>query len=39
MQPADFDPGNAEHQYIRMYAGLEEASYLINDLDQALNAV
>ncbi len=33
---ADFDPDNPEHRYIRMYAGLEEPGYLINDLEQAL---
>lgn len=33
---ADFDPDNPEHRYIRMYAGLEEPDYLINDLEQAL---
>jgi len=32
----DFDPRNPEHRYIRMYVGLEEASYLIADLDKAL---
>lgn len=36
IQPRDFDASNPEHQYIRMYVGLEEASYLIADLDQAL---
>lgn len=34
--PADYDPGNPEHRYIRMYVGLEEASYLVADLEQAL---
>ena len=37
IQPGNFDPSNPEHQFIRMYVGLEEASYLIADLDQALN--
>jgi cystathionine beta-lyase/cystathionine gamma-synthase len=37
MAPKDFDARNIEHQYIRMYAGLEDADYLIRDLDQALN--
>ena len=32
----DFDPNNWEHRYIRMYVGLEEPQYLINDLNQAL---
>ncbi|MBI3137125.1 MAG: PLP-dependent transferase [Sphingobacteriales bacterium] len=34
--PGDFDPDNREHRYVRMYAGLEEAGYLVADLDQAL---
>ncbi|MBD0284790.1 MAG: aminotransferase class I/II-fold pyridoxal phosphate-dependent enzyme [Flavisolibacter sp.] len=33
--PNEFDAHNVEHQYIRMYVGLEEASYLIADLEQA----
>jgi len=33
---SDFDPSNPEHRYIRLYVGLEEAGYLINDLGQAL---
>ena len=37
LKPGEFDPGNKEHRYIRMYAGLEDAGYLINDLEQALN--
>jgi cystathionine beta-lyase/cystathionine gamma-synthase len=32
----DYDPKNERHQLIRMYTGLEEADYLIKDLDQAL---
>jgi cystathionine beta-lyase/cystathionine gamma-synthase len=39
IQPKDFDAGNIEHQYIRMYVGLEDAAYLKTDLNQALNAV
>ncbi|MBI5370393.1 MAG: PLP-dependent transferase [Sphingobacteriales bacterium] len=34
--PGDFDPDNREHRYVRMYAGLEEAGYLVADLEQAL---
>jgi len=37
IQAKDFDASNIEHQYIRLYVGLEESSYLIADLDQALN--
>lgn len=39
IHPNDFDAENIEHQYIRMYVGLEEGSYLIADLNQALGAV
>jgi cystathionine beta-lyase/cystathionine gamma-synthase len=35
--PADFDAGNREHRMIRLYVGLEDADYLIADLDQAFN--
>jgi cystathionine beta-lyase/cystathionine gamma-synthase len=35
----DFDRHNHEHQYIRMYVGLEEPEYLIADLEQALNSL
>lgn len=33
-----FDPANPEHRYIRMYVGLEDAQYLIDDLKQAFTA-
>ena len=33
----EFDASNIEHRYVRMYVGLEEAGYLIKDLEQALN--
>jgi len=39
IDPKDFDAGNIEHRYIRLYVGLEDASYLIADLNQALNLV
>jgi cystathionine beta-lyase/cystathionine gamma-synthase len=39
IDPSDFDPSTIEHQYIRMYVGLEEPSYLIADINQALNLV
>ena len=32
----DYDPANPRHQLIRMYVGLEDADYLIKDLEQAL---
>ncbi len=34
----DFDPANAEHRMVRLYVGMEDAAYLIRDLDQALTA-
>jgi len=37
--PKDFDAGNREHRMIRFYVGLEEASYLIDDIQQAFNVV
>jgi cystathionine beta-lyase len=35
----DFDPVNTEHRMIRMYVGLEDAEYLINDLKQAFTVL
>lgn len=35
--PEDFDAGNREHRMVRLYVGLEEADYLIADLEQAFN--
>ncbi len=32
----DFDPSNSEHRYIRMYVGLENPGYLINDMERSL---
>lgn len=39
MNPSDFNPANIQHQYIRMYVGLEDADHLIKDLAQALDAI
>jgi len=39
IKSSDFDSNNAEHRSIRMYVGLEEPSYLIADLEQALNKI
>jgi cystathionine beta-lyase/cystathionine gamma-synthase len=39
ISPKDFDANNREHQYIRLYTGLEDASYLVADINQALNLV
>ncbi len=33
---SDFDPSNPEHRWVRLYVGLEEADYLVTDLEQAL---
>lgn len=35
----DFDAANVQHQYIRLYTGLEDADYLIQDLEQALDKI
>jgi len=35
----DYDLNNERHQLIRMYVGLEDADYLIKDLEQALSRV
>lgn len=38
--PAEqFDPKLREHRMVRLYVGLEDASYLIADLDQALKMI
>jgi cystathionine beta-lyase/cystathionine gamma-synthase len=39
ISPRDFDSNNIEHKYIRMYVGLEEPSYLIDDIQQALDII
>src|SRR6218665_173151 len=36
---SDFNPANPEHRYVRLYVGLEDAAYLIADLEQALTYV
>lgn len=33
---AQFDSANPEHRYVRIYTGLEDAAYLVADLEQAL---
>jgi len=35
----EYDKNNKHHQLIRMYAGLEDADYLIKDLEQALDRI
>lgn len=37
--PGQFDPQLREHRMVRIYVGLEDASYLIADLDQALKTM
>jgi cystathionine beta-lyase/cystathionine gamma-synthase len=39
LKPAEFDPANREHRYVRLYVGLEEPEYLIADLEQALKKI
>jgi cystathionine beta-lyase/cystathionine gamma-synthase len=39
INPNDFDANNIEHRYIRLYTGLEDAAYLIADINQALNLI
>lgn len=36
IDPTDFDPAHKEHRYVRVYVGLEDPQYLIDDLAQAL---
>lgn len=35
IKPKDFDANNIEHRMLRLYVGLEDADYLIRDLEQA----
>ena len=35
----DFDASNREHRMIRFYIGLEEAAYLMEDMEQAFNRI
>jgi cystathionine beta-lyase/cystathionine gamma-synthase len=35
IQPPDFNVANKEHRMLRLYVGLEDADYLIKDLEQA----
>jgi cystathionine beta-lyase/cystathionine gamma-synthase len=37
IKKTEFDINNREHRYIRMYVGLEDSDYLIEDLARALN--
>lgn len=37
--PHQFDAANREHRMVRIYVGLEDPDYLIQDLDQALSLI
>ena len=39
IKPGEFDAANKEHRMLRMYVGLEDADYLIKDLEQAFTAI
>ena len=39
MPAAEFDAANPEHRMIRMYVGLEEADYLIKDLERGFGEI
>ncbi|HNF01016.1 MAG TPA: PLP-dependent transferase, partial [Ferruginibacter sp.] len=37
IQSEDFDIANPEHRMLRLYVGLEDPGYLVNDLSQAFD--
>jgi len=39
MQPAAFNAADPEHRSLRLYVGLEEADYLLADLEEAFKAI
>ncbi len=39
MRPEDFDSQNDAHRSLRLYVGLEDAGYLISDLENAFNSI
>jgi cystathionine beta-lyase/cystathionine gamma-synthase len=39
IKPEKFSASNQEHRMLRLYCGLEEADYIITDLEQAFNAI
>jgi cystathionine beta-lyase/cystathionine gamma-synthase len=39
LMPGQFNAANREHRMIRFYFGLEDAAYLVNDLEQAFVAM
>lgn len=39
IKPEDFDPENKIHRRLRMYVGLEDADYLIEDIERGFNGM
>ncbi|MFN5169914.1 MAG: trans-sulfuration enzyme family protein [Cyclobacteriaceae bacterium] len=39
IKPEEFNPAEERHRLVRLYVGLEDADYLIRDLEQALQKV
>ena len=39
MKKEEFNSENREHRMLRLYCGLEQADYLIKDLEQAFNRI
>ncbi len=39
IKPEHFDPSHREHRMVRLYTGLEEAEFLIKDLNEALKMI
>ncbi len=39
MKPETFNPNNPEHRSLRLYVGLEEADYIISDLNTGFEAI
>lgn len=39
IKAGDFKSADKEHRYVRLYVGLEDASYLVSDLRQALDGI
>lgn len=39
INPSDFNPENPEHRMLRLYVGLEETEYIIEDLNNGFNSI
>lgn len=39
INPANFEPENREHRMLRLYVGLEDAEYIIEDLNRGFNSI